>query len=84
MVPRDQLAHLGQNFQQELLAKPCALSKTVSWASVKTALLVTDVFSIMVTVFGEKPFYKTYITTVYLIMLGRYAFVNSEIKQEQY
>ena len=56
----------------------------MSWASVKTALLVTDVFSIMVTVFGEKPFYKTYITTVYLIMLGRYAFVNSEIKQEQY
>ena len=49
-----------------------------------TALLVSDVFSITVIVFNEKSFYETYKTTIYLIMLGRYAFVNSEIKQEQY
>ena len=49
-----------------------------------TALLVSDVFSITVIVFNEKSFYKTYKTTIYLIMLGHYAFVNSEIKQEQY
>ena len=37
VVPRDHFAHLEQNFQQEeLLVKPCTLSKTVSWASLKT------------------------------------------------
>ena len=33
VVPQDHLTHLEQNFQwEELLVKPCTLSKTASWA----------------------------------------------------
>ena len=75
----------GTKFSTRALGKAlCIVKDSVMGQFESTALLVSDVFSITVIVFNEKSFYETYKTTIYLIMLGHYAFVNSEIKQEQY